>query len=238
MGPSKSGMHLLIIDDEPLVRTLAAESLRSMGFEVDEADDGSRGLALMEQRRPDLVLLDVMMPGMDGCEVCRSLRERPDFSRIPVIMLTGLDDTASVERAYDSGATDFMAKPINPVLLAYRIRYALRASRLTEEIYRHRNILANAQRITHLGSWTWQVAEARFECSVEYCRVIDKPEIGSRYQWRDLLHRLHPDDLARVSEAMDAAQNYGTPYGIEYRLLCLVRTGRGISRQRRPGHPH
>ncbi len=133
MQQTPDTIRLLIVDDDLLVRTLAAESLKACGFEVTEADDGTSGLAQIENCRPDLVLLDVMMPGVDGYEVCRTLRARPELARIPVIMLTGLDDTASIERAYECGATDFIAKPINATLLAYRVRYALRASRMLEE---------------------------------------------------------------------------------------------------------
>src|SRR5687767_14395790 len=138
MHPNPDPVRLLIIDDDLLVRTLAAEALKASGFEVSEAGDGPEGLAQIETCRPDLVLLDVVMPGMDGYEACRALRALPAWARIPVIMLTGLDDSASIERAYESGATDFITKPINATQLAYRVRYVLRASRMLEEIDQHR----------------------------------------------------------------------------------------------------
>src|SRR5262245_2376463 len=125
MTAEQQTTRLLLVDDDLVVRTVVAAVLRASGFEVAEADDGHSGLAQIEKSRPDLVLLDVMMPGMDGYEVCRALRERPETAQIPVIMLTGLNDTASIERAYDSGATDFVTKPINPALLSYRVRYAM-----------------------------------------------------------------------------------------------------------------
>ena len=146
--------RLLIVDDDLPVRTLAAESLKAAGFDVSEADNGISGLAQIEQCRPDLILLDVMMPEMDGFEVCRTLRSRPGMERIPLIMLTGLDDTTSIEAAYESGATDFIAKPIDATLLDHRVRYALRAARMVDVIEQHRGRLANAQRRARLGSWT------------------------------------------------------------------------------------
>lgn len=215
------GMHqLLIVDDDPLERTLVAESLKAAGFEVIEAGDGPDGLAAIERRRPDLVLLDVMMPGMDGYAVCRALRARPELARMPVIMLTGLDDTASIECAYESGATDFIAKPINATLLAHRVRYALRASHLLDEIDHHRASLANAQRIARLGSWTWHPDAARFACSAEFCNVIDVPEVGPDFKWRDVLRHVHRDDAERIAQAMAAATGAGEPYALVY---CLVR---------------
>jgi diguanylate cyclase (GGDEF)-like protein len=211
--------HLLIIDDDPLVRMLVAESLIAAGFDVNEAVDGASGLAQIEARRPDLVLLDVMMPGMDGYEVCRTLRARPELARIPVIMLTGLDDTASIERTYECGATDFIAKPINAALLNYRVRYALRASRMVDEIERHRTSLANAQRIARLGSWTWYPVTARFECSAEYQQIAGGHAFGPNCQWRDILRHVHPDDAARVAQTMDSAAGAGNACRMVYRIL-------------------
>lgn len=212
--------RLLIIDDDSLVRLLASESLKASGFEVNEAVDGPSGFAQIEQCRPDLVLLDVMMPGMDGYEVCRALRERPHLARTPVIMLTGLDDTASIERAYESGATDFISKPLNAALLTYRVRYALRASRMVEEIDRHRTSLANAQRIARLGSWTWYPLQAQFEFSAEFQQVVGGYPLGSGCQWQDHLRHVHPDDRGRVAESMDLAIVAGKPYRISYRIQC------------------
>jgi diguanylate cyclase (GGDEF)-like protein len=166
------------------------------------------------------VLLDVMMPGIDGFEVCRALRERPDFARIPVIMLTGLDDTASIERAYECGATDFITKPINAALLTYRVRYALRANHMVDEIERQRTSLANAQRIARLGSWTWHPASTRFECSAEYQQVIGGYTLGPDYQWRDILRHVHPDDAARVVETMESVTGGGKACRLVYRILC------------------
>ena len=154
-----SSARLLIIDDDPTARTLAANVLAAAGFDVIEAGDGAAGLAQFRARRPELVLLDVMMPGMDGYEVCRALRAFEAAPRVPVIMLTGLDDTASIEKAFESGATDFFAKPINAALLIHRVRYALRTKQVIEGADRQRANLANAQRRARLESWVCSVRE-------------------------------------------------------------------------------
>ncbi len=222
---------MLIIDDDLLVRMLAAESLKASGFDVYEAVDGTSGLAQIELRPPDLVLLDVRMPGIDGYEVCRILRDRPELARIPVIMLTGLDDTPSVERAYECGATDFITKPINAALLTYRVRYALRASRMVGEIERHRTSLANAQRIARLGSWTWHPVSARFEYSAEYQQVAGGHALGPDCQWRNILRHVHPDDAVRVAQTMDSAQGAGKACRMVYRIRCTDGSQRTLYEQ-------
>ncbi len=119
---------VLIVDDDQIMRMLEHETLVQYGFAVDEAVDGEEALAQLVDAPPDLVLLDVDMPGIDGFEVCRRIRQRWDASDVPVIMVTGMDDLDSINQAYQSGANDFIAKPINWPILGYRARYVLRAA--------------------------------------------------------------------------------------------------------------
>ncbi len=124
----------LAIDDDDVTRMLVRATLLKYDFEVLEAPDGKRGLALLDETPPDIVLLDVDMPGMDGFEVCRRIRERWDATQVPVIMITGMNDVESINRAYESGATDFTAKPINWPVLGHRARYVLRAAQAGREL--------------------------------------------------------------------------------------------------------
>ena len=119
----------LVIDDDPFMRLLAREALEQAGLRVEEAGDGAAGLAAIQELRPDIVLLDVAMPGLDGLAVCRALRKLPGGKLIPVLMLTGLDDTNSIEQAYEAGATDFITKPVNAAILGHRVKYILSASK-------------------------------------------------------------------------------------------------------------
>ena len=105
--------RVLVVDDDPLTRLMASEALREGGLTTMEAEDGQQALSLFDATLPDLVLLDVMMPGLSGFEVCQQLRARHSGALVPIIMLTGLDDGDSVQRAFDVGATDFISKPIN-----------------------------------------------------------------------------------------------------------------------------
>jgi diguanylate cyclase (GGDEF)-like protein/PAS domain S-box-containing protein len=126
--------RVLVVDDESTSRLLTREALAASGFSVAEAEDGGGALSAFERTRPDLVLLDVDMPDMDGFSVCRKLREQPDARYVPVVMVTGRDDIDSINEAYAAGATDFIAKPINWALLAHRVRYILRASTAVREL--------------------------------------------------------------------------------------------------------
>ncbi len=119
---------VLIVDDDFTGRLLERETLEQSGFAVDEAPDGETALDMLDAAAPDLVLLDVDMPGVDGFEVCRQIRARWSPCEMPVIMVTGMDDLASINHAYEVGANDFMSKPINWPVLGHRTRYVLRAA--------------------------------------------------------------------------------------------------------------
>ena len=125
---------VLIADDDPTLRLLASSTLGSASFRVVLAADGEQALELFDRERPDLVLLDVDMPGISGFHVCRSMRERADASDVPIVMMTGRDDVAAINAAYDSGATDFLAKPVQWALLPHRARYVLRGARASEQL--------------------------------------------------------------------------------------------------------
>jgi len=136
---------ILIVDDDPIVRSLARATLENDGFAVIEAADGIEGCRLYEECRPDLLLVDVLMPRMDGYELCRELRSRTGSAFVPIVVATRLDDVPSIARAYDAGATDFLPKPINWLVLNHRIRYILRASRAFDEVRRNQERLIAAK---------------------------------------------------------------------------------------------
>lgn len=125
----------VVIDDDPVIRRLARQALLRFDFEVLEAPDGERALALFATDvRPDIILLDVDMPGMDGFSVCTAVRAMWDSAEVPIIMITGLNDMASINRAYECGANDFVSKPINWLTLGYRSKYVLRGARTAQAL--------------------------------------------------------------------------------------------------------
>ena len=125
---------VLIADDEATTRHLTRVALERAGFSVVEAVDGEAAIALYDQASPDLVILDVQMPRMDGIAVCRALRSRRAARHVPIVMATGLDDMESIDAAYAAGATDFIPKPVNWALLGHRIRYVMRSSEATQAL--------------------------------------------------------------------------------------------------------
>jgi len=119
--------NILIIDDDATIRILMRDLLTDDQYDIDEAENGVEALEKIIQQKPDLVLLDVTMPEMDGFTLCNELRRLYGDTEISIVMVTGLDDSASIEKAYALGATDFICKPINWDTFPYRIQYLVKA---------------------------------------------------------------------------------------------------------------
>ncbi len=118
---------VLVVDDRESTRLLVRAALEQAGFVVEEAHDGESALSAFLEYQPDIVLLDVVMPGMDGFTTCAEIRKLPGGHSSPIIMTTGTNDIDGINRAYEVGATDFVTKPINYVILTHRLRYMVRA---------------------------------------------------------------------------------------------------------------
>jgi two-component system cell cycle response regulator len=127
---SARAARVLVVDDEPINRRLLARYLEREGHEVATADDGAVGWELLRSQPFDVVLLDVMMPEMDGYEVLERLRADPDLRHLPVIMISALEETDSIVRCIELGADDYLPKPFKPVLLRARINAGIARKRL------------------------------------------------------------------------------------------------------------
>ena len=125
---------VLVVDDDPGARLLVGTALEMAGFRVITAVDGITALSRFAEHPADCVVLDVVMPGMSGFEVCIALRKLPDCGHVPILMQTSLDDMDSVNRAYNAGATDFTSKGINPMLLAQRVKFLVRSKQTQDQL--------------------------------------------------------------------------------------------------------
>ncbi len=161
---------ILLVDDEPDILAFLKYNLQKEGCEVFTANDGAEGLKLAEQLRPHLVILDIMMPKMDGVEVCRQLRNNPDTSHILIAFLTARDEDYSQIAALDIGGDDYITKPIRPRVFVSRIKALLRRldrSETTEQeetTIEVADLVIDKERITVLrGEEEIELAKKEFE---------------------------------------------------------------------------
>ncbi len=208
----------LVIDDDPTMRLIASRTLESAGLRAVVASDAEKGLDLFHQVSPAIVLMDVMMPGIDGYAATERLRATPAGQHVPVLMLTGLDDLDSINRAYEAGATDFVSKPINWGVLGHRVRYILRAAEALQGLAENQALLAAAQQVAHLGSWSWDFASGATRWSDETYRIFGYNP-GECEAGRDaFLGRLNPEDVDLVQSSLEALRKRGTPMNLMARL--------------------
>jgi diguanylate cyclase (GGDEF)-like protein/PAS domain S-box-containing protein len=219
VGTSEQAATVLVADDDESVRTLVRAALEQIGFDVCEAGNGAEALEQFVQRRPDIVVLDVMMPVMNGYVACTKFRGLVGGSRVPILMMTGMDDAEAIAGAYEHGATDFITKPLNLTILSHRVRYMLRGSRTLDALLRSEARLGLAQRIAKIGNWEWQPQTGHFSASSELCRLmgIRPQDFGGTLD--AFLQAVDPEDRKRVEQALRGILTDRTPCDIDHRLM-------------------
>lgn len=145
--------RILVADDEPVAQLFATTALEAGGFEPVIANDGQEAVEMFPTVQPDVVVLDVMMPRLNGFEACERIRAAAGSMDLPILMLTSRDDVASVGRAYEAGATDFLAKGSSYRLLTERVRFILRDRDNRRALRINRDRLAAVQAMARIGHW-------------------------------------------------------------------------------------
>ena len=129
-------MRLLIAEDNPSDRLILANLIKRLGHDVTLAVDGEEAVRLFDEQRPDILLLDVMMPNLNGIEAARQIRQRAGDDLVPIIFLTSLNEASDLAECLEAGGDDFLSKPYNPVVIKAKIHAFSRMRRLHTEIQR------------------------------------------------------------------------------------------------------
>jgi PAS domain S-box-containing protein len=218
----KDSALILVVDDDAATRFMTRAALeQGAQHKVVEAEDGLPAITLFQQEQPDIILLDVMMPGMDGFTACMQLRQLPNGEHTPILMMTGLEDMESIDLAYQVGATDFITKPINFHLLRHRVQYMLRAKYLQDELRANQAKLANAQRIAKLGHWEWDPVRHQIHWSNEILKIFGWPISKSKTTFSQFIDCIHPGDRKEVSAIIAQALRNRQGFSIEHRILRM-----------------
>lgn len=209
---------VLIIDDDFVTQVALQDFLEESHFDTMEAMTGEEGLKIFFDSKPNIVLLDVEMPGIDGFEACRRIRRAPGGQHVPIVMMTGHEDAESVNQAYDAGATDFVSKPMNFAVLVHRLRHLLKTTETSAELMRSQASLAQAQRIAKLGSWDFDIKKLEFNCNAEAAKLIkpDKPQ--ESMPLLSFLRAVNEEDRAEYKSRFMSALTSGTEFDIDFRL--------------------
>ncbi len=213
------GERILLVDDDPGFTLITSKVLKGAGFTVEDASSGEEALAKFDANVPDLVLLDAMMEGMDGFEVCQKLRNNRHYPGVPILMVTGLEDMESVSLAYESGADGFTSKPLNYTVLIHRLRFQLRAAQGARALQESKERLANAQRLAKLGYWRWNATTDELVMSDEVSSMLKTDQDTCYKHIDDFLERIHVEDREFIHNSI-ASMLAGAPQQpADFRLL-------------------
>ncbi|GGI78325.1 two-component system response regulator [Shewanella gelidii] len=218
-------MHLnetiLIVDDDEMTRLLLVQALVSLGVSTIEAVDGEEAMQQFERHLPELVLLDVDLPKCNGFEVCKAIRRTPKGADVPIVMITGKDDTASIEQAYQFGATDFIVKPINWALIAHHVRYVLRSSRNFKALKASESKLEYAQEFAKLGHWRLDLQQDVLQISRPLAKMFQLDDIEFPHGLSRFLNLVHPSERLHVKALFQNAINTRQRFDLDVRMILL-----------------
>lgn len=186
---------ILVVDDHAASRMTAVALLAMEGYEVIEADSGTAAITLVSQKQPDLILLDVMMPGMDGFEVCHYVKQDEQTRLVPVIFITALNDRRSRIRGIEVGADDFLTKPFDRLELAARVKSLVQQKRLNEDLDHAEQVLFSiAQAIESRDPNTGDHCQRLVQLGKDFGEYLNL----SRNQIRDLMWGGYLHDIGKV----------------------------------------
>jgi PAS domain S-box-containing protein len=194
---------LLIVDDDERNRDMLGRRMQRAGYDVRLAASGQEALSAIAQTPIDLVLLDIMMPGMSGIDVLRALRGQPATARLPVVAVSARAQAEDVVEALDSGADDYVTKPVDLAIILARVRTQLARRRAEQALLESEERYALAVRGTNDGVWDWRLTDntvyysPRWSVIMAYNQEPPPPTIDA---WLD---RVHADDVQRVRSELD-----------------------------------
>ena len=208
-------IHILVVDDELTARLLMQAVLEKSGFKVHLAENGEDALRQIRTQPFNLIMLDVNMPDMNGYQVCTQLRQEMG-NELPIIMVTGMDDHESIEQAFSSGATDFIAKPISWKLIGHRVKYLLRAHQILQDLH-----TSNARNLAILNAIPDLLFEMTLEgryldCHSPHDHLLAAP--SNQLFGRTVTEILPPDAAASCLSALREAHEKGLSIGKQFEL--------------------
>jgi diguanylate cyclase (GGDEF)-like protein len=208
---------ILVADDDFIVRRLTRAALEDVGCTIFECENGVSALNEFSLHMPDIVMLDVLMPGMSGFDVCSGIRALPEGADVPIVMMTALDDTESLVRAFQCGATDFITKPINLESLPYRMQYIFRAGKAFRDLRASEKKLSHAQKIAGMDSWEWDVGLDVLTFPASSGSNLGVLSDLQPLKMSSLIEMVHPAERDFLSKAVAGLTNKGLPLDIDCR---------------------
>lgn len=217
--------NILIVDDEPGALKLLKDILTADGHAVRPFNNGELALRSVMVEAPELILLDIRMPGMNGFEVCQRIKENEQLKDIPVIFISAASDMEDKVKAFHEGGVDYITKPFQKEEVIARVKTHIALShtiqkmkKTTEALRMSEASLRIAQMIAHLGHWELDIKSGQFICSEEMYRILGLEPRRAMENQNVFLQTVHPDDRGAVAKHLEKVQA-GNSFDMEYRII-------------------
>lgn len=192
-----NSIRVLVVDDDPALGRAVSRGLTQAGYAAEVVGSAAAALAGVASRLPDLLLLDIDLPDASGLEVCRRLRARFSAEELPIVVMTGQEQDASIQSAFEAGASDFLTKPLSTPVLVQRVRFALRATE-------HGRRLARGHEVAGIGQFEWTRSTGAISLTPQALKLIGSPERRPENLDELLTEHVHADDREAVRSALVA----------------------------------
>ncbi|MBA2748793.1 MAG: response regulator [Tatlockia sp.] len=217
---------VLVVDDDRFVRLQLRKAMEQGGYIVTEAENGAQAIDLYTKINPDVVLLDALMPVMDGFNCCKQMRCLPSRHCTPILMITALEDPESVDLAFEVGATDYVTKPIHWAALRQRVRHLLQVSQAIvqlqiqkEKSHLKAEQLKLALESAGMGTWDWNLLTNEVIYSEQLKPIFGLPVDSNYRTYQALLNCIHPEDRHGITQSVAQAIERDRNFSTEFRVI-------------------
>lgn len=209
---------VLVADDDPAQRLLLQSVAEQAGLKVEVAENGLEAVERFKACTPDLVLLDIKMPFMDGLQASEKIRQTKNGKHVPIVLITGSDDHASINRAFDLGVSDFITKPVIWPILVHRLRYLLKANTDFMALKSSERRLRNTQKLAAIGNWEWDFVTQNITLSEQMYSMFNLARSDFNGS-SDVFLKLFPEDVsAQLQDALHKAKNGSGFWSIDHMI--------------------
>ena len=223
---------ILVIDDDVVTSEVLRAQLSVFGYDIICADSAETGFEYYRNRDVDVVLLDIVMPGMGGIEACQLIKDMEREHKAHVLMMTSLEDDASIQQAFLAGADDFLLKPVNYILLNNRLRYFLKLDEMRTQVDSHQQYISDIQKLAHLGYWSMDVESGYVRLTGEAAQMLGV-DVEHVSNLDECLANFAENDRGRFSQMVQTCISSKEDSDDVYRLLIDNESGREIYMEHR-----
>lgn len=215
---------ILIVDDTPENLKVLSGILKKEGYKLRYAKSGLQALSSIEQSLPGLIVLDIMMPDMDGYETCLKIKEMPHAKDVPIVFLSALSETVNKLRAFEVGGVDFIEKPFHSVEVLARIRTHMTLFQSKKKLAENAQRLTEAEKVSNMGSYSWDISTDEMTYSERLIELFELEDTGvTPYNiFETCLSFVHHEDLQKVKLRLEQARVSPEPWSLEFRIITQL----------------